>query len=92
MKRRILITAILLLALTLTACSEPRPYTYTWAIIVLDGETIAEGHMDAYIGYPNGDVRVEIDGKGYYTGSENVILMEDPPTTHDQPKTTEAHA
>lgn len=90
MKRHILITAALLLALTLTACSESRPYT--WAIIVLDGETIAEGHVDAYIGYQNGNVRVEIDGKCYYTGSENVILMEDPPTTHDQPKTTEVHA
>lgn len=90
MKRHILITAALLLALTLTACSESRPYT--WAIIVLDGETIAEGHADDWICYTNGTVRVEIDGKRYCTDSENVILMEDPPTTHDQPKTTEAHA
>lgn len=90
MKRRILITAALLLALTLTACSESRPYT--WAIIVLDGETIAEGHADDWILYANGTMRVEIDGKRYCTDSENVILMEDPPTTHDQPKTTEAHA
>lgn len=90
MKRHILITAALLLALTLTACSESRPYT--WAIIVLDGETIAEGHADAWTPYSDGVVNIEIDGKRYRTNYNNVILMEDPPTTHDQPKTTEAHA
>ena len=90
MKRHILITAALLLALTLTACSESRPYT--WAIIRLDGETIAEGHVDACT--PHGDdvVTIEIDGKRYRTSYENVVLMEEPPATHDQPKTMEAHA
>lgn len=90
MKRHILITAALLLALTLTACSESRPYT--WAIIVLDGETIAEGHVDAWTPSGDGVVTIEIDGKRYCTNFKNVILMEDPPTTHDQPKTTETHA
>lgn len=89
MKRHILITAALLLALTLTACSESRPYT--WAIIVLDGETIAEGHADDWFWYQNGTVSVEIDGKRYCTSSENVVLMETPPTTNDQPRTTEAY-
>ena len=90
--RKIIITSVLLLALllTLTACSESRPYT--WAIIVLDGVTIAEGHVDDWFWDQNGTVRVEIDGKCYCTDSENVVLMETPPNTHDQTKTTEAHA
>ena len=90
MKRRILITAVLLLALTLTACSGSRHYT--WAIIRLDGKTVAEGHVDAWTPYGEGVVNIEIDGKRYRTSYNNVILMEEPPTTHDQPKTTEVHA
>ena len=90
MKRHILITAALLLALTLTACSESRPYT--WAIIRLNGETIAEGHVDDWNTDGNAGMLIEIDGKRYRTGYENVVLMEEPPTTHDQPKTMEAHA
>lgn len=87
--RKIMLAAALLLALTLTACSESRPYT--WAIIVLDGETIAEGHVDAWTPYSNGVVNIEIDGKRYRTNYNNVILMEEPPTTNDQPRTTEAY-
>lgn len=86
--RKIMLAAALLLALTLTACSEFRPYT--WAIIVLDGETIAEGHVDAWTAYSNGVVNIEIDGKRYRTSYNNVVLMETPPTTNDQPRTTEA--
>ena len=89
MKRRILITAILLLALTMTACSESRPYT--WAIIVIDGRTIAEGHLDSWSSKLRcNSITIEIDGIFYYTARENVVLMETPPTTTDQPKTTEA--
>ena len=90
MKRLIALMLVLCALLTLTACSESRPYT--WAIIVLGGETIAEGHVDAWTLYSDGDVRIEIDGKRYRTNYNNVVLMETPPTTHDQPKTTEAHA
>ena len=89
MKRRILITAALLLALTLTACSESRPYT--WAIIVIDGRTIAEGHLDSYKPRSSNAIIVEIDGIFYYTARENVVLMETPSTTTDQPRTTEAY-
>lgn len=79
MKRIVCIGAVLLaLAFTLTACSESRPYT--WAIIVLDGKTVAEGHVDAWAPYSNGVVIIEIDGKRYRTHFNNVILMEDPPT------------
>ena len=81
MKRRILIAAILLLAITLTACGESRPYT--WAIIVIDGRTIAEGRIDRW--NANRDtIAVEIDGKRYFTAYKNVVLMETQPTTNDQ--------
>lgn len=86
MKRRILIAAVVLLAITLTACGESRPYT--WAIIMLDGETIAEGHVDDWHFYGGGDVRVEIDGKRYRTNLENVILTEEPPANDN---TEEVH-
>lgn len=83
MKRRILITAALLLAvaITLTACGESRPYR--WAIIMLGGEKIAEGHVDAWTSYRNGVMTIEIDGKRYRTSFENVLLMEEPPATDE---------
>lgn len=79
MKRRILITATLLLVLTLTACGESRPYT--WAIIKLDGETIAEGHIDSKYYCHEFYMDIEIDGKRYRASYDNIILMEAPPTT-----------
>ena len=83
MKRIVCIGALLLtLAFTLTACSESRPYT--WAIIVLNGETIAEGHVDDWCAYRYGTVLIEIDGKRYRTGYENVVLMEEPPAKDKQ--------
>lgn len=88
--RKIMLAAALLLALAigLSACGESRPYT--WAIIRLDGETIAEGHLDAWQ-YHNEFITVEIDGKRYRVSYNNVVLMETPPTTTDQPRTTEAY-
>lgn len=88
MKKILLTTALLLaLLLTLTACSASRPYT--WAIIVIDGRTIAEGHLDSWSHKIRCNaIIVEIDGIFYYTARENVVLMETPPTTTDQPKTT----
>ena len=80
--KRILIAVVLLMALTLTACSESRPYT--WAIIKIDGEKIAEGHVDAWAPHGDGVVAIEIDGKRYRTGYENVVLMEEPPATDKQ--------
>ena len=77
--KRILLTAVVLLAITLTACGESRPYT--WAIIMLGGEKIAEGHVDAWTPHRDGVVTIEIDGKRCRTSFENVILMEDPPAT-----------
>ena len=82
--KRILITLLLLMALTLTACSESRPYT--WAIIKIDGETIAEGHVDNWQTVNSGVVFIEIDGKRYRTGYENVVLMEEPPATDAKEK------
>ena len=77
--KRILIAVVLLMALTLTACGESRPYT--WAIIKIDGEKIAEGHVDDWQSFSNGAVFIGIDGKRYRTGYENVVLMEEPPAT-----------
>lgn len=83
MKRIVCIGALLLtLAFTLTACSESRPYT--WAIIKIDGEKIAEGHVDDWLSVGNGTVFIEIDGKRYRTGWENVVLMEEPPAKDKQ--------
>ena len=83
MKRIVCIGAVLLtLAFTLTACGEDRPYT--WAIIKIDGETIAEGHVDDWQTVNNGVVFIEIDGKRYRTGYENVVLMEEPPAKDKQ--------
>lgn len=78
MKRIVCIGALLLtLAFTLTACGEDRPYT--WAIIKIDGETIAEGHVDSWSTFNSDFFIIEIDGKRYRTGYENVVLMEEPP-------------
>lgn len=83
MKRIVCIGAVLLaLAFALTACGESRPYT--WAIIKIDGETIAEGHVDNWNPYGDGAVTIEIDGKRYRTGYENVVLMEEPPVKDKQ--------
>ena len=82
MKRILIIITVTLLAITLTACGESRPFT--WAIVKLDGETIAEGHVDSWQPYSNGNMLVEIDGKRYRTGYENVVLMEEPPAKDKQ--------
>lgn len=83
MKRIVCISAVLLtLAFTLTACGEDRPYT--WAIIKIDGEKIAEGHVDDWHTVNAGVVVIEIDGKRYRTGYENVVLMEEPPAEDKQ--------
>ena len=83
MKRIVCIGAVLLtLAFALTACSESRPYT--WAIIKIDGEKIAEGHVDYWNPYGEDAVTIEIDGKYYCTSLENVVLMEEPPAKDKQ--------
>lgn len=82
MKRILIIITVTLLALTLTACGESRPFT--WAIIKLDGETIAEGHVDSWHTYSNGDLIVEIDGKFYRTSHDNIVLMEAQPDTEKE--------
>lgn len=83
MKRIVCIGAVLLaLAFTLTACGESRPYT--WAIIKIDGEKIAEGHVDDWNTDGNAGMLIEIDGKRYRTGYENVVLMEEPPAKDKQ--------
>lgn len=82
MKRILIIITVTLLALTLTACGESRPFT--WAIIKLDGETIAEGHVDDWNPYGDGVITIDIDGKRYRIGYDNVVLMEAQPDTDKQ--------
>lgn len=80
--RKIMLAAALLLALAigLSACGEggetERKYRYAW--IALEGEDIAEGYVTWWHWYSDGTVALEINGKRYITGNENVVMVDMP--------------
>ena len=94
MKKAIAITMLTaVLALILTGCNTSNPTRFSgnravagqdvqtmhYAYIMLDGKTIAEGHVTQWRDYSASDaVQVMIDGKYYLTHYTNVVLVADP--------------
>ena len=52
-------------------------YAGKTAIISLDGNLIAEGKLERYVGYSHGICILTIDGKSYQTHSCNFVIITD---------------
>ena len=52
-------------------------YAGKTAIIYLDGNLIAEGKLEKYVGYSTGACVLTIDGKSYQTHSCNFVIITD---------------
>lgn len=50
-------------------------YSYERAIVALPSGEIIEGKCSSWADWDDGTVQVVIDGKAYYTHSENVVLI-----------------
>ena len=74
----------LMLGLSLVGCENEKYeelkkeyYAGKTAIVCLNGNLIAEGKLEKYIGYSNGACVLTIDGKSYQTHSCNFVVITD---------------
>lgn len=74
----------LMLGLSLVGCGDEQYeklqkeyYAGKTAIVCLNGNLIAEGKLEKYIGYSNGICILTIDGKSYQTHSCNFVVITD---------------
>ena len=74
----------LMLGLGLAGCDNEKYeelqkeyYAGKTAIIYLDGNLIAEGKLEKYVGYSTGACVLTIDGKSYQTHSCNFVIITD---------------
>lgn len=81
MKKRI-IAIIMLLIICLSLCSCNRQiidtnWSFDYAYICLGNGTVVEGKVDSWKDWDDSDmIQVKIDGKTYYTHSNNVVLID----------------
>lgn len=75
---------ILMLGFGLAGCGDEKYeelqkeyYAGKTAIISLDGNLIAEGKLERYVGYSHGICILTIDGKSYQTHSCNFVIITD---------------
>ena len=75
---------ILMLWLSLAGCGDEQYeklqkeyYAGKTAIIYLNGNLIAEGKLEKYVGYSHGICILTIDGKSYQTHSCNFVIITD---------------
>ena len=65
-----------MLGLGLAGCGDEN-YVGKTAIIYLDGNLIAEGKLEKYMGFSTGCCVLTIDGKSYQTHSCNFVIITD---------------
>lgn len=80
MKKKFIITAILVLLFTLVGCGNQQlmdtTYTFNYAQIKMMDGTVVEGKVDSWKDFEDGDqLQVKINGNTYLTHSSNVVLV-----------------
>lgn len=77
-KRIALIGLMILVILTFTACGELQNSKITkYAQIILPDGTIIEGLYNNYESYTNGSIHIVIDGVGYWTHINRIVIWEE---------------
>lgn len=80
MKRLLALMLVLIMVVGLLCACGNRTmlnvtYTYERAMVALPNGEVVEGKVEKWTDWEDGTVKVFIDGKSYYTHSENVILI-----------------